>query len=57
MVVVSAVEAVTLWMSWLVVFFLVYVLVAHKLGFGARGVMAGMFYFILFPLLDKTNAL
>lgn len=36
-------EAFTLGITWLVIFFVVYVLVAHRLGFGARGVMAGIY--------------
>lgn len=36
-------EAVKLGITWLVVFFVVYVLVAYRLGFGARGVIAGIY--------------
>lgn len=35
-------EAVTLGMTWLFTFFIVYVFIAHRLGFGMRGVMAGI---------------
>lgn len=35
-------EAVTLGMTWLFTFFVVYVFIAHRLGFGMRGVMAGI---------------
>lgn len=36
-------EAVTLGMIWISTFFIVYVFVAHRLGFGLRGVVAGIF--------------
>lgn len=47
MIVVPA-EAITLGMTWLVVYFVVFILVAYKLGFGVRGVIAGisLFYFL-----------
>lgn len=41
MIVISA-EAITLGMTWLFTFFIVYVFIAHRLGFGMRGVMAGI---------------
>lgn len=41
-------EAITLGITWVVIFFVVYVLVAYKLGFGVRGVVAGIYTSPLF---------
>lgn len=51
MIVVPA-EAIALGMTWLVVYFIVFILVAYKLGFGVRGVIAGISLFYFFVIFN-----